>query len=675
VSGTLRLITADTAVGFGALVPEFGVFAVTGASGNPYTALSDSDDASYISWTSGPATSVMRFEMSDPVDMPAGARPYGLQASVRIARTDVLPAGTLPAVYYRIHNGEYVGGPSGVPDYTNTNSAVAPLTTPTTFHGVIENKVSSGEQMDQATLNRLTLEVFGLNATVLRLYEAYIDAYYDEMPVATVTGPTGQIQSTASPIVTWTYADDLQPQVAYQVEIYHGTGTTSAAYLSGERTGAATSFQIPVVLANGNYTVRVRVAQKWPYAGSAFWGNWSTGTFSIAAAAFSTPDIHVNQFHGFNELEAQHNANLLSFNEAAGQDNSSEWSSLITGARAVFFSDTTYHTGPFGFRMTSRGAGTETARRDIPYIIAKRGQSYRFQGFFNLESTSTPCNVLLGLEFFDQNMNPVTTGYLGDAVTEEHGRWITPKVDGEAPDDGFVRPYIRWDGAVDNDYHYFDDMALWMTGDDFAEPQLGRGHLLYDQAPDVGRLRRQRVASGWPQPFLGRGCRYRRVGFDVGHRLRQHGHRGHGQLPTDRGRWQPGRLRRSQCTAPERHVRGRDASGSPQHGPAHPRGRRRALRDVWQGALRFGHHGTRCDGPHGDALLQFERHLFHQRVRQQHSGAHRSYLVGLHGLGRKRVDHHRDRYRPGCLEVRHRAQRGGLHGSGARSGGAHRGGG
>lgn len=466
MSGVIKMLPASIASGTG----NTGVFTPTGAADVP-TALADGSDSSYVTYASGGQFSGFRFEMSDVTTLPSGARPYGLQAVVRENRIGNVAKGINAEI--RIHNGEYVGN-----DWTNTN--VFPCyTNIATYSGTIENRVNTNEEMNQATLNRLTLEVFGMASTNVRIYEAYINVYYDEAPTAAILAPSGSISNSNTPLVQWTYTDDMQPQVAYQVEYYLGGGINpEPIYKSGILAGAATTFTPPITLDSGQYVVRVAVAQKWPYKGSQFWSPWVYGTFTIVAAPFPQPELHVNEFHGFNEIVVQHNANLMSFAEASGENRCSEWQN-ISDTSVVDQAFDTWHTGPTGFRITLASA-TVTARRDVPYTPCARGVAFRASAFFQPDIASAPASVAVGLQFYDRNLNPLTTGAIGDTVAEERGRWVQPVVAGVAPDDGYVQVFVRW-SAASHDVHYFDDVQLWMTDPDFHDPDFGRGHLLYGQ--------------------------------------------------------------------------------------------------------------------------------------------------------------------------------------------------
>jgi hypothetical protein len=471
MSGTIVLVPTAVSTGGGG---NYGVFGVTGAADIP-TALGDASDSSYYTWTSGPTYSAIRFDMSDPQDLPDGARVVALQAQVRANRTAAVPAKT--TVSYRIHNGNY---PNGAIDYVK-NWGNAVYTNIKTTSGLWETRVNTNEAITLETLNRLTLEIFGFHTANVRVYQAQINVQYDEAPVATVTGPTGTLGDTASPTVTWDYSDDLQPQVQYQVEIFLGGGSTPPPiYASGIRNGNARSFKIPVALDSGQYVVRVAAAQKWTGSGPAFWSAWSYGSFEIAAQPFPAPQLIANEQHGFVDLKIQHNFNLMSFAEASAEHGASEWQNL-NGVRNVSVAASASHGGRKTFAVALSTTGLASVRRDVPYIPCARGVQYRAKSFFLVADGSTSANVSVGLEFFDRNMAPAGSAYIGASVLEEERRWMEPSVTAIAPDDGYIRPYLMWSGGINGEIHYFDDVQLWMMDPTFTDPQYGRGGGLYAQ--------------------------------------------------------------------------------------------------------------------------------------------------------------------------------------------------
>lgn len=133
-----------------------------------------------------------------------------------------------------------------------------------------------------------------------RCYAASIDLTYNEQPTATglALAPSSAATRTARPQVTWAYADpESDPQAAYSIAVWktadsNDANCPKAGALTFKATDGTTrkaiagalavqaddsSWQIPVDLANGNYTAFVRVADS--VAGQL---RWSTQTGSLA---------------------------------------------------------------------------------------------------------------------------------------------------------------------------------------------------------------------------------------------------------------------------------------------------------------------------------------------------------------------------------------------------------
>lgn len=489
MSGTLVLTPESVATSGEGLYGSF----VASDAGDLAAALADSSDSTYIVWASGPTISATRFNMSDPPDLPAGARPYSLQAVVRANRTGAM----VGALNFRIHNGNYQ---SGKVDWTKTS--VFPFTTDTeTRNGPIETTVNTREQFSQDTLNRLTLEIFGWSTAVARVYDAHINVQYDEQPVAEPLGPTGVVTDTSSPTVSWRYTDDLQPQVSYQVEVYLGGGANPPKiYSSGILNGTTSEFKLPLILDSGEYVYRVAVAQKWPYDGAPFWSAWAYSTFTIAADPFPQPQMIVTPQHGFVGLEVQHNANLLSYAEASGQHGVSEWDSHV-GLYNLTPTTSAYHTSDRSMLLTLSGPAASIQRGTARIPVAS-GVKFRAAAFFR---TSTPdsaaalCSV--GIEFFDQDMN--SQGFTSGAgvmenVGTEQNVWVIPYADATAPMDGFVSVRLMVNNGQAHDQHLVDDVQLWMLDDRYDQPNAGRGGLLYAQTQTSEGF----AQRGWPTPGL-----------------------------------------------------------------------------------------------------------------------------------------------------------------------------
>lgn len=124
----------------------------------------------------------------------------------------------------------------------------------------------------------------------LRVYEAYVDVYYVEVPVIVADGLTGVITDDDTPTVEWSVTLDSEggAQTFYEVKVFDDAtysgggfdpGTSEPAASSGELSGPGTSWTIDTALIDGDYKPYVRVAQT--FNGAVQWSDWQEGSLFV----------------------------------------------------------------------------------------------------------------------------------------------------------------------------------------------------------------------------------------------------------------------------------------------------------------------------------------------------------------------------------------------------------
>lgn len=112
----------------------------------------------------------------------------------------------------------------------------------------------------------------------LKISELYVEVDYNERPVATATGPTGTVNNTTRPTITWTYTDpESDRQQSYRVRIFSAAQYTAPGFdplistpfvESGWVRGEDLSWVVPRDLVNGAWRAYVDVEQVWAGIGN-----------------------------------------------------------------------------------------------------------------------------------------------------------------------------------------------------------------------------------------------------------------------------------------------------------------------------------------------------------------------------------------------------------------------
>lgn len=285
----------------------------TGGAASKNAALADASDTTMIVDTvaagayaggsgSGPA---IRFTFAAPAAIPALAQVRYVRPRFRWSAvcTDTINWSSYPIRYRLLVNGIYTATAYGYPLQVGSGIIWD------YFGEIWELDPSDNLPFTSADLASAELELWDANtlwdtyAVDFKVIKVSLTYYYDEAPVATVTGPAeaSSVTTTTRPVVTWTYTDpESDAQERYRVKIFttaqYSIGgfdpeTSPNTWDSGEVTSAATSVTCGVDLTNTvTYRAYVKVAD---VSSNGRYGVWDNNTFTINVTPPPVPTLTV----------------------------------------------------------------------------------------------------------------------------------------------------------------------------------------------------------------------------------------------------------------------------------------------------------------------------------------------------------------------------------------------
>lgn len=215
---------------------------------DPAEALSDESDATYLEVADDDGACHVTFQAPD---VPAGA----LIASARLVARAAWSGEQRQLIF---------AGP--------VSDTLTPDSTAGEVVGQLRTMQGAATTPGQVTV---ALWVPHRSGSSLELYELELRLSYDEQPTATVTN--------GGPVSTWTYDDDLRPQVGFEVVVRNTLDEVVAS--SGQQNGPAALWTIGI-LPEGDYTTSVRVRQQFQVP---FWSEWDVDAWSQDEAAPNPP--------------------------------------------------------------------------------------------------------------------------------------------------------------------------------------------------------------------------------------------------------------------------------------------------------------------------------------------------------------------------------------------------
>jgi hypothetical protein len=283
---------AVTTVRPDAVVTGSGNYDNTGGAASIQVALNDSSDSTFISKKAavvGEGSIVLDFGTDT---LTASEKVKRVRVRARI-KTDAAGTGKLN-VYLgaKINNQNYYHSPLQL---RGTYGSI------TTLEGAYQVAAPDGSAWTQTSINNLRAKVteYQDSTNISNVYELYIDIDIATQPTVTVVNPNGSITTTASPAVSWTFADtDGDTQSYYYIKVFtaaqYGAGgfdpeTSAATYDSGEIAGSDTDNVIGDLLANGTYRVYMKVAKT--INNQPFWSAWANSSFTVNNSLPPTPTL------------------------------------------------------------------------------------------------------------------------------------------------------------------------------------------------------------------------------------------------------------------------------------------------------------------------------------------------------------------------------------------------
>lgn len=257
--------------------------AVNGAA-SAHAALNDNSDSSYLD--SFGTTDDVTLGLDD-LSLPAGAVIKELAARIRTALSSAGSNGI------RLTHGGLAGAEASITWTTPTTitawtyNAPLPYTTPPWTDSQVDGLVFT-----------LSKSIWA-SASLVRVYEAYIDVTYVAKPVVTPSLPTGTVTSTNLPTVEWdnTLDGDGGAQTHYQVRVFtsaqYGAGgfdpaTSDATWDSGDITSSAETAAVTSQLGDGAHRAYIRVGQT--VNGTTHWSDYAYTAFTIDVDLAAVPD-------------------------------------------------------------------------------------------------------------------------------------------------------------------------------------------------------------------------------------------------------------------------------------------------------------------------------------------------------------------------------------------------
>jgi hypothetical protein len=422
---------------------------------NVVTAVSDSTDSTYIkvnaveSGYSGPYGQSIKY-YTTPQQLPGGAKTRYMRAVCR-AKT----SNASQEQYFRLLIQNYAGGNIEGNNWTSNGPQ---LFASTTFKEIANTADSytrtngqlvNGGVIDQTAINNLAIEVYNVEGiNTIQVSKLWIEVYYDEKPTVTLT-ELGTVTNTTSPVLTWSFTDDLETQAAIDVQILNNSGTVLHSVTKYAETDGF--YSVPISLPNGTYKARVRAHQAWKWTGDAPVSDWDEIDFTIAISAPATPTVTATEQESQArvKLTVEHNLNLLP--QGVAEAEVAGWEavgsvSLYTGA--------VFETGDRS--LIAQTAGVNASVRCIPAVPVTAGQVYGFSYKSRPYGSDTPINVKACIRWINAAGGTISDEYSIDFL-EIAGQWKTAFHTATAPAGAvYAKPFMALYSGGSGHWHYLD---------------------------------------------------------------------------------------------------------------------------------------------------------------------------------------------------------------------------
>jgi len=394
----------------------------------------------------------------------------------------------------RLHSGNtlYKDFLVGIGDHSKAGGAATDIsggtvhgslgTTFRTYTSASKYLTSQNQQFTQTDINKGVYVALGLNvvygtktsANGADIADAWIRYAYDLPPTATITNPAPSqtISNTAAPIITWDYSDDFQVQAKYQVTIFSGA---SKIYDSGLVTSSDTFHDVNANLANGTYTVHVRVYQKWtlPVGGDFPAVSDATQTFTIAIASLGTPRLSSSTSVEHAILTAYPDINLLDYDTSTMDNGPIGWQ-IVSNCTVASTASPVSH-GNLSLKVTITSTTTPSVATQLNVIPVVPNNVLKGAVYVNPLALASR-SAQLQISWYQSNNSLISTAS-GSVTALSTNTWNQiPISNATAPASAaFAQVKILFSGVSVNDPLFIDDAGMWWQVDTATIPTWSRG--------------------------------------------------------------------------------------------------------------------------------------------------------------------------------------------------------
>lgn len=354
------------------------------------------------------------------------------------------------------------------------------------FNSASTSRNSQGQLLSQTDLQKGMYVLFGLNTVYgslsqgAQIAEAYLNYQYDLPPTATFTNPvaSGTINDTAAPRFEWDYFDDFHSQIKFQLQVLDNA--SNIIHDSGVVSSSDTSYQLPINLANGNYTARIKVYQWWGLGGNDFGSlNWSTVAFTVNVLTLGSPRlsiVDVPDSKEFLRVLCYPDINLLDFDTSTVDRGPATWIANATGLTVNGAVTTPVRDGLQALQVTMTAtsgsvgsrqrtyAGNRYSANNILYTDDIGGQVFNAVAYVNPLALAGR-TAQMGIVFRNVAGNQLSELFGPVTTLATNAYTAIAKAGAIAPaGTAYVQVRINIGSATIGDVLYIDDVGLWHGG-------------------------------------------------------------------------------------------------------------------------------------------------------------------------------------------------------------------
>lgn len=449
------------------------------SAGTALACISDASDATYITDTSGVGFGAAHFyaTFAGAGSLPAKSTITSITPKVRASASG---AGELEGQ-------AYVPPQSGSPYATPTKGKYIPSVAIATVAWPAGGSYASGSLTPQQVIDQITLAIDNGTPSPQtdRVYEVWLEVFYDEAPVTgsvTVDSVLSATQ-TPKPQIDWGYSDaEGDPQVAAQIVTYPTsvvtalsitdpwvTGTPPAGYVDlGAVTGSVGGYQLVNALTNGTqYTSFVRVAD---LPGGASSPRYGPGTGNVVYTINVTQPItpvagDLTLVYDPTRQRVQVNAkahlNLLPPDAANMEGSIGNWGATNKTNCNVVQSGTQFLSGASSMRVTAVSTGGWTV--DLGAASAGTAipvaNSTAYVAVASFRAAATSRNVSVNIKWY--NGTTLLSTSSGGTASDGTGGWTQATVSATSPATAnFAVVQVQAAASAASEIQFVDNVGL-----------------------------------------------------------------------------------------------------------------------------------------------------------------------------------------------------------------------